>query len=146
MQGGTYPGGALPAPTSRTPIIAALIALVVGGAIATGIWWLTDNDVSLLPEADTATKVIVAQPGTAGAGTAVKDEASVAATLGGNAIAVNPSTGQAVVTKDEAATAAAIGNGKVEVDPSTGFQLRGSKASQSSEPQALHAPGQGVQP
>jgi hypothetical protein len=93
MQGGNYPGGALPAPISRTPVVAALVALVVGAAAATGIWWLTDNDVSILPEP--ATKVIVAQPGEPGAGAAAKNEAGVAAAVSGSSVAVDPSTGGA---------------------------------------------------
>jgi hypothetical protein len=93
MQGSTYPEGALPAPVSRTPIVAALLALLVGGAIATGVWWLTDNDVNVLPEPATETKVIVAQPAAPGSGTAAKDEAKVAAAVGGTKMAVDPSTG-----------------------------------------------------
>jgi hypothetical protein len=91
MQGSTYPEGALPAPVSRTPIVAAIVALVVGGAIATGIWWLTDNDVDVLSEP--ATKVIVAEPGVPSEGVMAKDEARTAAMISGSAITVNPSTG-----------------------------------------------------
>jgi hypothetical protein len=90
MEGSTYPEGALPAPVSRTPIVAAPVALLIGGAIATGVWWLTDNDVNVLPEPETATKVIVAQPGTAGQGTAAKDEAKTAAAIAGLSAADAP--------------------------------------------------------
>jgi hypothetical protein len=67
---------------SRNAIVAALVALLVGGAIATGIWWLTDNDVDILPEPATTTKVIVSPSVEPGAGTAVKNEAAVAAVIG----------------------------------------------------------------
>jgi hypothetical protein len=80
---------------SRTPVVAAIAALLVGGAIATGVWWLTDNDVNILPQPEpAATKVIVSQPVEPGAGTAVKDEAAVAAAISGTSrVDVNPSTG-----------------------------------------------------
>jgi hypothetical protein len=139
MQEPTYPGGtaALPAAPSKKPIVAALVALLVGGAIATGVWWLTDNDVDLLP--DPATRVIVADtPTTPSDGVMAKNEAGVAAAVGGDSSLdtrfeglpggaaqydANPSTGQAypglsaqaeqatgagTAAKDEAATAAAI--------------------------------------
>jgi hypothetical protein len=65
--------------------VAALVALLVGGAIATGVWWLTDNDVDLLP--DPATRVIVADtPTTPSDGVMAKNEAGVAAAVG------NPAT------------------------------------------------------
>ncbi len=125
MQESTYPGGtaALPAAPSKKPIVAALVALIVGGAAATGVWWLTDNDVDILPEP--ATKVIVTQPVEPGAGTAAKDEAAIAAAVGGSGMEVNPSTGHANnpaeqqyepspgasgFGKDEAATAGAVGS------------------------------------
>jgi hypothetical protein len=83
MQEPTYPGGtaALPAAPSKKPIVAALVALLVGGAIATGVWWLTDNDVDVLP--DPATRVIVADtPTTPSDGVMAKNEAGVAAAVG----------------------------------------------------------------
>jgi hypothetical protein len=83
MQSIRYPEGALPAPVSRAPIIAALVALLVGGAIATGIWWLTDNDVDVFP---TDTKVIVTQPVEPSEGTAAKNEAGTAAAVGGSEV------------------------------------------------------------
>jgi hypothetical protein len=112
---------ALPAAPSKKPIIAAIAALLVGGAIATGIWWLTDNDVDILPEP--ATHVIVSPSVETGAGVAAKNEAGVAAAVGTSQYRVNPSTGQAFPGlsqqahdagaggKDEAATAAAVGSG-----------------------------------
>jgi hypothetical protein len=96
---------------SRTPVVAAIAALLIGGAIATGVWWLTDNDVNLLPESEPATRVIVTQPVEPGAGTATKNEAGVAAAISGpvagesglsagqhhgtTVYRVNPSTGYA---------------------------------------------------
>ena len=109
---------------SRTPVVAAIAALLIGGAIATGVWWLTDNDVSILPESEPVTRVIVAQPIQPGAGTAAKNEAGVAAAVGGLA-AGEPGAGTAA--KDEAGAAAAVGSlygtsqYRVEVNPSTGY-------------------------
>jgi hypothetical protein len=108
---------------SRTPVVAAIAALLVGGAIASGVWWLTDNDVSILPESEPATRVIVAQPVEPGAGTAAKNEAGVAAAVSG--LAVEPGAGTAA--KDEAGTASAVGSlygtsqYRAEVNPSTGY-------------------------
>jgi hypothetical protein len=93
MQEPTYPGGtaALPAAPSKKPIVAALVALLVGGAIATGVWWLTDNDVDVLP--DPATHVIVADtPVTPSGGVMAKDEAAVAAAVGNPAIRADSPT------------------------------------------------------
>jgi hypothetical protein len=79
---------------SQAPVVAAIAALLIGGAIATGAWWLTDNDVNLLPESDPATRVITTQPVAPGAGTAAKNEAGVAAAISGTSrVDVNPSTG-----------------------------------------------------
>jgi hypothetical protein len=108
---------------SRTPVVAAIAALLIGGAIATGVWWLTDNDVSILPESEPVTRVIVAQPVEPGAGTAAKNEAGVAAAVSG--LAVEPTTGTAA--KDEAGTAAAVGSQygtsqyRAEVNPSPDY-------------------------
>jgi hypothetical protein len=134
MHGGTYPGRALP--TQRGPAIAALVALLVGGAIATGIWWLTDNDVDLLPEP--ATKVIVTQPVEPGAGTAAKDEGAVAAAVGGAYLSAVPQRSTGYPAPDRTAADAptsqgitraaarakagsAYGTSQYRVDPSTGF-------------------------
>jgi hypothetical protein len=110
--------------------VAALVALLVGGAIATGVWWLTDNDVDLLP--DPATHVIVADTPIAPTGAvAAKNEAGVAAAISGDSSAgtqygtsqyrpvgraASPYPGLsdqagAAAAKDEAATAAAVGSG-----------------------------------
>jgi hypothetical protein len=122
MQESTYPSGtaALPAAPSKKPIVAALVALIVGGAAATGVWWLTDNDVDLLP--DPATRVIVADTPVAPIGeVAVKNEAGVAAAISGvSSAGTQYGTSQhrpvgaleqagAAAAKDEAATAAAVG-------------------------------------
>jgi hypothetical protein len=106
---------------SRTPVVAAIAALLVGGAIATGVWWLTDNDVNILPQSEPATRVIVTQPVQPGAGTAAKNEAGVAAAVGG--LAVQPGAGTAA--KNESGTAAAVGSqygtSQYRVNPSTGY-------------------------
>jgi hypothetical protein len=108
---------------SRAPVVAAIAALLIGGAIATGVWWLTDNDVNLLPESEPATRVIVTQPVEPGAGTAAKNEAGVAAAVGG----LGAETGAGTAAKDEAGTAAAVGSlygtsqYRVDVNPSTGY-------------------------
>jgi hypothetical protein len=97
---------------SRTPIIAAIAALVVGGAIATGVWWLTDNDVDILPQADSATRVIVSPTVQPGAGTAVKNEAVTAAAVGVapvNAPGTDVAPGSGTAAKNEAGAAAAVG-------------------------------------
>jgi hypothetical protein len=107
----------------------------VGGAIATGVWWLTDNDVNILPESEPVTRVIVTQPVQPGAGTAAKNEAGVAAAISG--LAVEPGAGTAA--KDEAGTAAAVGSlygtAQYRVNPSTGYAspLRSSSAPDTSE-------------
>jgi hypothetical protein len=109
MHEGVYPdsSASLPAPfLSRRPIIAALVALVVGGAIATGVWWLTDNDADVLPQAATETRVIVAQPAEPGEGTAAKNEAGVAAAVGNQSV----TAGEGTAAKDEAGTAASVGS------------------------------------
>jgi hypothetical protein len=125
MQGvPTHAEVAHPHVPSRAPVVAAIAALLVGGAIATGVWWLTDNDVNILPESEPATRVIVTQPVQPGAGTAAKDEAGVAAAVGGVAV-VEPGAGTAA--KDEAGAAAAVGSlygtsqYRAEVNPSTGY-------------------------
>jgi hypothetical protein len=140
---------------SRTPIIAAIAALVIGGAIATGVWWLTDNDVDILPEADTATRVIVSSPVEPGSGTIAKDEARLAAAIGvapavaatgegtatkdeagsAAAITVNPSTGQATITKGKASEGESV-----TVNPSTG-QATITKGSKASEAESQTGPG-----
>jgi hypothetical protein len=109
---------------SRAPVVAAIAALLIGGAIATGVWWLTDNDVNILPQPEpAATRVIVTQPVQPGAGTAAKNEAGVAAAIGG--LAAQPGAGTAA--KDESGTAAAVGSQygtsqyRAEVNPSTGY-------------------------
>jgi hypothetical protein len=110
--------------------VAALVALLVGGAIATGVWWLTDNDVDLLP--DPATHVIVADTPIAPTGAvAAKNETGVAAAISGDSSAgtqygtsqyrpVGPAASRypglsdqasAAAAKDEAATAAAVASG-----------------------------------
>jgi hypothetical protein len=120
---------------SRTPVVAAIAALLLGGAIATGVWWLTDNDVNLLPESDPATRVIVTQPVAPGAGTAAKNEAGVAAAIGG--LPAEPGAGTAA--KDEAGTAAAVGSQystsqyRAEVNPSTGYPAYPSPSLDSSQ-------------
>jgi hypothetical protein len=140
---------------SRTAIIAAIAALVIGGAIATGVWWLTDNDVDILPEADTATRVIVSSPVEPGSGTIAKDEARLAAAIGvapavaatgegtatkdeagsAAAITVNPSTGQATITKGKASEGESV-----TVNPSTG-QATITKGSKASEAESQTGPG-----
>jgi hypothetical protein len=85
MEAHAHAGGAA-APTllSRNAIVAAIVALLVGGAIATSVWWLTDNDVDILPASEPATHVIVADtPVQPSAGVAAKDEAGLAAAIGG---------------------------------------------------------------
>ena len=119
---------------SRTPVVVAIVALLVGGAIATGVWWLTDNDVNILPESEPVTKVILAQPVEPGAGSAAKNEAGVAAAVGGVAVA-EPGAGTAA--KNEAGTAAAVGSQygtsqyRVEVNPSTGYPAHPTPSSES---------------
>jgi hypothetical protein len=77
--------GALRAPPSRAPVVGAILALLVGGAIATAVWWLTDNDVDLSP--DPVTHVIVADTPVAPTGAvAAKNEAGVAAAVGGGLV------------------------------------------------------------
>ena len=120
---------------SRTPVVAAIVALLIGGAIATGVWWLTDNDVSILPESEPVTRTIVVQPVEPGAGTAAKNEAGVAAAVGGLA-AVEPGAGAAA--KDEAKAAAVVGSPygtsqyRAEVNPSTGYPAYPTPESQNS--------------
>ena len=124
---------------SRTPVVVAIVALLVGGAIATGVWWLSDNDVNILPESEPVTRVIVAQPVQPGAGTAAKNEAGVAAAVSGVALA-EPGAGTA--GKDEAGTAAAVGSQygtsqyRVEVNPSTGYP-----ADPAPSPESQNGPG-----
>jgi hypothetical protein len=97
---------------SRTPVVAAIAALLVGGAIASGVWWLTDNDVNILPESEPVTKVIVTQPVEPGAGTATKNEAGVAAAISGPvANEGGLSAGQLYGTSQY----------RIEVNPSTGY-------------------------
>lgn len=91
-----------PQPTLPRPrtMLAPIVALVIGLAGATAGYALLDDDVNVLPaQVDVAQSPI--QPGEGGS---VKNEASVAAAVGG-AVA-GPST----ALKNEAATAAAIGN------------------------------------
>jgi hypothetical protein len=95
---------------SRAPVVAAIAALLVGGAIATGVWWLTDNDVNILPESEPVTRVIMTQPVEPGAGTAAKNEAGVAAAISG---AVAGESGLSVGQR--------YGTAQYRVDPSTGY-------------------------
>jgi hypothetical protein len=87
-------GSAYAVPRTVSPgraISAGLAALAIGGAVATGAWWLTDNDVDTL--ANPATHVIVADTPTAPTGAvAAKDEAAVAAAVGGNDRADSPTS------------------------------------------------------
>jgi hypothetical protein len=87
MQGvPTHAGVSHPLP-SRRPVVAAIAALLIGGATATAVWWLTDNEVNVLPESEPVTRVIVTQPVEPGAGTAANNEAGVAAAVGGLPVA-----------------------------------------------------------
>jgi len=78
MQESTYPAGAvaLPRAPSKKPIVAALVALLVGAGITAGVFLLTDGDTT------TTTRTIVSTPVSPGAGTAAKNEAAVAASVG----------------------------------------------------------------
>jgi hypothetical protein len=104
--------------------VAALVALLVGGAVATGIWWLTDNDVDILP--DPATHVIVSPSVETGAGVAAKNEAGVAAAVGSGLIQQRFGA-QATNTDanplgdyEPKAPASRTDTESVEVNPSTG--------------------------
>jgi hypothetical protein len=128
MRPTTYPDGTLAQPrlpSLRWPIIGGLLALLIGGAIATGIYLLTDDDAVV--SADPSVVVV----GPPSKGVMAKDEATVAAAVvPAPGIVVNPSTGFAYGTsqyrvpggpsgtvgegttaKDEAATAAAVSSG-----------------------------------
>ena len=108
----------LPRSPSRRTLVAPLVALLVGAGVATGAYALIDdNDV-----ATQASKVIVVeQPAPGTADIPGKNESTTAATIaGGTSVADIPG-------KDEAATAAGISQ-------SGGVELRGSKASATSEP------------
>jgi hypothetical protein len=107
MQGAAAPP-IQPVVPSRKPIAAALVALIAGGAIATGVWWLTDNDVDILPQPDSVTRVIVSPSVEPGSGTVAKNEAQTAAAVGVSPPVIATGTGTAV--KNEAGSAAAIGS------------------------------------
>ena len=107
MQGAAAPP-IQPVVPSRKPIAAALVALIAGGAIATGVWWLTDNDVDILPQPDSVTRVIVSPSVEPGSGTVAKNEAQTAAAVGVSPPVIGTGTGTAV--KNEAGSAAAIGS------------------------------------
>lgn len=89
----------LPSPQT---LVAPLVALAIGAAVATGAYALIDNDqVASTP----SPKVIVLDsPATPSEGVSAKNEAGTA-----TAISVTPVPSQGVSAKDEAATAAAVG-------------------------------------
>jgi hypothetical protein len=109
--------------TKFPSVVAPLVTLLVGAAVATGAYALIDDDSTA-----TATKtIVVEQPGPNAADIAGKNEASTAA-------AITQSQAAGIPGKDESATAAAISQ-------SSGVELRGSKASASPESLDPHGPG-----
>jgi hypothetical protein len=107
----------LPRTPSRQKLVAPIVALLVGAGVATGAYALIDNGGST---AQPAKVIVVETPGPNAADIPGKNEAATAA-------AISPSQAAAIPGKDESATAAAISR-------SSGVELRGSKASQSSQP------------
>jgi hypothetical protein len=109
MQESAYPAGAvaLPRAPSRTPIIAAIVALLVGAGITAGAFLLTDGDTT------TTTRTIVSTPVSPGEGTALKDEAATAAAVGKPAPVPQTLGGQEQ-----------YGTSQYRVDPSTGFATK----------------------
>src|SRR5215207_1776659 len=109
MQESTYPAGAvaLPRAPSKKPIVAALVALLVGAGITAGVFLLTDGDTT------TTTRTIVSTPVSPGAGTAAKNEAAVAASVGSPPRTIVPTPvgpGAGTAAKNEAAVAASVGS------------------------------------
>jgi hypothetical protein len=97
--------------TKVPPVVAPLVTLLVGAAIATGAYTLIDDNGT-----DTATKtIVVEQPGPHAADIAGKNESATAAAISGPSATTIPG-------KNEASTAAAISK-------PNGVELRGSKAS-----------------
>jgi hypothetical protein len=105
-------------PNSKS-MLAPVVALAIGAAVATGTYALIDSEsVQLQPP-----KVIVTEtPAPTSEGLAAKNEAATAAAIGSGAT----STGsEGVNAKDEAGTAAAIGSGgesdtTIQSDPHEG--------------------------
>ena len=104
-------------PTRRT-MLAPVVALVLGAGAATGVYALVDNSNQATPAAKT---IVVESPAPGTADIPGKNESSTAAAIAGSSSVTD------IPSKDEAATAAGISQ-------SGGIELRGSKASSTSEP------------
>lgn len=125
----------LPSLPSPQTLVAPVVALALGAAVATGAYALIDNE-QVVDEP--SSKVIVLDaPAAPSEGVSAKNEAGTAA-----AISSIPAPSEGVAAKDEAATAAAIGtlaapsegvSAKDEAATAaaiSALELRGSKASQ----------------
>jgi hypothetical protein len=153
-----------PQPTLPRTMLAPIVALVIGLAGATGGYALLDDDNVSVQPAEVSVADSPIQPGEGGS---VKNEASVAAAVGGavsgpaNEIKNEAATAAAIgnstsdysgQTKDEAATAAAIGNstsdysGQTKDEAATAAAISPSQESPGTDesgPHQIHTPGSG---
>jgi predicted anti-sigma-YlaC factor YlaD len=87
MEGSAYPAPRRAELPRKPMIVAGLASLVLGFAAATTVGMMIDEDATTT----TKTRVIVSEPVATGEGVAAKDEAAVAAAIGGND--ATPATG-----------------------------------------------------